>query len=97
MRGHLAAAVQLWRWLIWELFEKVHSLWPFHPISVDTEVDENHEVEMEELSSAFRDFRLEDEDDEDSEDVDYRILFQGRDLELETLWRIESARARGSK
>lgn len=51
--------------------------------SSSDQVDEKHDMEMEELSSAFQDFRLEDEDDEDDEDVDYRILFQGRDLELE--------------
>ena len=85
-------------------FKKVHSLWPFHPISVDTKVDER-QMEMEELSSAFPDFRLdedeEDEDDENDEDdeaVDCRILFQGRDLELEPFGvRIESGRVRGSK
>lgn len=51
---------------------------------------EKHETEMEmmeELSSAFQDFHLTEEDNvEDVEDVasvDYRVLFQGRDLELE--------------
>ena len=59
-------------------------------------------MEIEELSSAFQDFRLDededDEKDENDEDVDYRILFQGRDLELEPFGvRIESGRVRGSK
>ncbi|CAL1147570.1 unnamed protein product [Cladocopium goreaui] len=67
--------------------------------SSSDQVDEK-QMEMEELSSAFPDFRLdedeEDEDDENGEDdeaVDCRILFQGRDLELEPFGvRIESGR-----
>jgi hypothetical protein len=65
---------------------------PSHLIlPVDTKV-EKHETEMEmmeELSSAFQDFHLTEEEDdvEDVDSVDYRVLFQGRDLELEPLWR----------
>ena len=65
---------------------------PSHLIlPVDAKV-EKHETEMEmmeELSSAFQDFHLTDEEDdvEDVDSVDYRVLFQGRDLELEPLWR----------
>ena len=80
-----------------EAVSKKPTVGRFHTVSLDAKVDEKHDMEMEELSSAFQDFRLEDEDDEDDEDVDYRILFQGRDLELESLWRIKSARVRGSK
>ena len=77
----------------WKMFQDVFFR-PSHLIlPVDTKV-EKHETEMEmmeELSSAFQDFHLTEEDDvedvEDVDSVDYRVLFQGRDLELEPLWR----------
>mmetsp|Transcript_77332 Transcript_77332/g.121816 ORF Transcript_77332/g.121816 Transcript_77332/m.121816 type:complete len:299 (-) Transcript_77332:198-1094(-) len=57
-----------------------------HAIRCSSNSVEKHETELVELSSAFQDFHLTDEDDvEDVEDVDVdcRVLFQGRDLELE--------------